>query len=76
LYVCPPAQPFVLFLQYNYIATKLSLSWPGWVYSLADVLQAFFGGSQVGAHEIDRWADRQAGRHYFGGSQTGTHEIV
>ena len=42
----------VIFLQYNYIASKLPLNWPHGVLDVAGAVQLFFGSSE-GIFSVD-----------------------
>jgi hypothetical protein len=48
---CAP-QPLILFLQYNYIAARLSLSFPEWLDNIAGAVQLLFS-SGSGVFSLD-----------------------
>ena len=47
-----PWQVLVIYLQYNYIASKLPLNWPKTVLDFAGIVQIFFGNGE-GIFSVD-----------------------
>lgn len=43
----------MLYLQYNYISTKLGISWPEWIYSTLTSIQLLFGSGSGGVFSLD-----------------------
>ena len=46
------AQVLIIYLQYNYIASKLPLNWPKTVLDFAGIIQIFFGNGE-GIFSVD-----------------------
>ena len=49
---CNAPQVLIIYLQYNYIASKLPLNWPKTVLDFAGVIQIFFGNGE-GIFSVD-----------------------